>query len=84
MAVLTAAQRAEIHERFMADESVVNTELALNKADLLAAVDAVDDWVDANAAAFNAAIPEPARTSLTAVQKVGLLSAVAHKRWEVT
>ena len=51
------------------------------KAALRAAIDAVDDWLDANATAFNQAIPQPARSALTAAQKLELLYIVARKRF---
>jgi hypothetical protein len=52
----------------------------LNKAQLQAAVDATDTWIDSNAAAFNAALPLPARTALTATQKTILFVAVTLMR----
>jgi len=53
---------------------------ALSKADLRAAVDATDTWIDNNQASYNAALPEPSRTELTAAQKTLLLCAVALMR----
>lgn len=53
---------------------------AVNKTDLRAAVDAVDDWVDANQTSFNTAIPQPARNALTAAQKSALLVYVVMRR----
>lgn len=55
---------------------------ALDKTGLRAAVDAIDDWVDANTASFNQAIPLPARTALTAKQKSWLLFMVVRRRFE--
>lgn len=52
----------------------------VTKPDLRAAVDAIDAWVDANQASFNAAIPQPARNNLTAVQKSLLLMFVVMRR----
>ena len=54
---------------------------ALTKADLRAAVNALDDYLVTNASAINQAIPQPARGALTAAQKAELLSAVALKRY---
>lgn len=81
MALLSIADRAAI----VAD-IVRTTECpgAVTKADLRAAIDAIDAWVDANAASFNSAIPLPARTALTARQKVALLTWVVRRRFEVT
>jgi hypothetical protein len=56
----------------------------ITKADLLLAVNAIDDWVEANSAAFNTAIPQPARTQLTTKQKARLLMLVVSRRFEVT
>ena len=53
----------------------------IGKAALRGAVDAVDDWLDANATSFNQAIPQPARSALTAAQKLELLYIVARKRF---
>ena len=47
-------------------------------------MNAIDDWVQANAAAFNTAIPQPARGTLTAKQKVQLLFHVVSKRFDAT
>lgn len=52
----------------------------ITKADLKAAVDAADAWVDANATSYNTAIPQPARGVLTADQKAWLLDYVVRKR----
>lgn len=56
----------------------------VTKVNLRAAVDAADAWADANAAGFNAAIPQPARGALTAKQKAILLMLVIAKRTELT
>jgi dTDP-4-dehydrorhamnose reductase len=50
------------------------------KADLRAAVDAIDQWADDNASAFNSAIPQPARSSLNSKQKAALLMLVVARR----
>ena len=59
MAILTTQQRGEIHaylcRRF--GYGVVT------KADVQAVVNAADDWQDANAAAFNTALPEPGKSA---------------------
>ena len=46
-----------------------------------ATVDAVDDWLDANANSYNLAIPQPARSIMTAAEKLELLYILARKRW---
>ena len=68
----------------MAGASARREPLPLTKADLRAAIDAVDAWAEANAATFNLAIPQPARAALTPRQKAELLATVVRRRWEVT
>ena len=57
---------------------------AFTKTDLRNAINAVDDWVDANTASYNSSIPLPARTELTAKQKAELLVFVVRRRWEIS
>jgi hypothetical protein len=44
-------------------------------------VDAADDWLSANAASFNAALPAAARAGLSPAQKARLVAAVALRRF---
>jgi hypothetical protein len=53
---------------------------AFTKADLRAALDATDDWIDDNAAAFNSALPQPFRSQASATQKTLLFCYVAMRR----
>ena len=76
MAVLDEAARQFVWRKFMA---AGNTPGTILKADLRAAVNAADDWVDANAAAFNTALPVAFRTAATAQQKAILLGYLAFK-----
>jgi hypothetical protein len=52
----------------------------ITKPDLKAAVDATDDWVEANSASFNTALPQPFRSNATTPQKTFLLCYVAMRR----
>lgn len=84
MAQLSAADRALAWQRVMTDLSGRRETVgALTKADLRAAVDAIDTWVDDNASAFNLAIPQPARGVLSTKQKAELLLVVVRRRYEV-
>ena len=83
MAVMSDADRRKLWADFMSDSSRDRESLGLTKADGQAAIDAIDQWQQDNAAAFNAAIPLPARTALTANQKARMFLAVARRRWEV-
>lgn len=78
MAVLADADRVAVWAQWMR----LNAEdCSITKADVRAAVDALDSFLDSNAAAINSAIPQPARGALTAGQKARLLAYVALKRW---
>lgn len=83
MAVLTDDKRRAIYAKYMSDKSAVRELIPLKKSELKAAVDAVDNWIDANAGSFNSALPEPAKSALTAKQKADLLMRVITKRFEV-
>jgi len=78
MAILTNAERVAIWVEFNQD---TGGSISVVKADLRAALDAADAWVDANAASFNAAIPQPARAELTTRQKARLLLLVVQRRF---
>lgn len=81
MAVLSDADRATIWAVVQRHWSDQRSSLgALTKADLRAAVNAADDWADANAAAYNTALPQPARGALTAQQKGDLLTLIIRVR----
>lgn len=81
MAVLTNGQRAAVTADFQRDKSFLReTVSGLTKPDLRAAVNAIDDWCDLNAAALNLAIPLPARTALTAQQKLDMFLRVVSRR----
>ncbi len=61
-------------------EAELGTLAGLTKADLRAAVDALDTWIEDNQAAINLAIPQPARGALTLVQKTLIFCWVAMRR----
>lgn len=78
MAVLTDEQRREAWAEMMRLGGV-----SIAKADLRAAFDAIDSFLDANAAAIDQAIPQPARSGLTTQQKALLLALVVRRRYDV-
>ena len=55
--------------------------VSITRQDLRLAVNAVDDWLEANAVAANAAIPQPARAALSASQKAAILMYVTARRY---
>jgi hypothetical protein len=79
VAVLSDADRAELWAEFMRTETGAFG--ALSKADLRAAVNALDVFFNDNAATINAAIPQPARGALTTTQKARLLMFVIRQRY---
>lgn len=81
MATLSPADRATLSAEVQRSGDCPG---AITKPDLLAAINAADDWADLNAAAYNLALPLPARTALTARQKAALLMYVIRRRYEVS
>lgn len=82
MAVLNNGDRAEVSAEFQREISDAREVFgALTKADIRAAVDALDSFLDTNASAINTAIPQPARAQLTTSQKARLLKFVITKRY---
>jgi hypothetical protein len=79
MAALTDSDRAECWAEVMRREDVGT--LTISKADVRALMNAVDDWVVANATAFNAALPQPGRGALSSAQKALILSEIVLKRY---
>lgn len=81
MAIMSDPNRAAATATFMQDKSKLRELLAgVTKADLRAAVNAIDQWIEDNTTAFNTAIPLPARTSLTTQQKSDLFVIVLRRR----
>lgn len=84
MAAMVAADRTLTGARLQEDCSRARDGLgAVTKADMQAAISAVDDWVVANQASFNTALPVAVRTALTTLQKAKLLLYVVQRRYEV-
>lgn len=82
MATLSPTIQAQIQSQFMHDTSIIRQQVSgVLKADLLAAVQAIDTWIDTNAVAFNSALPVAARNNLTQAQKLRLFVYVAQERW---
>jgi len=76
MAILDAANRLRVFAhmlRLVAWPGLV-------KADVKAAIDAVDDWAETNAASYNSALPQPFRATATSSQKALVLAFVCMRR----
>lgn len=83
MAQLTEAERLQIWRGFMRVLSRSGDECGFVKSDLKAAVDALDVFLENNAAAINSALPASFRTAATVDQKAFLLAAVVLRRYNV-
>lgn len=77
MALGAGAIRATWRAMLDSDAGLGNS---FTKDELAAAASAADAWADANAASYNAALPQPFRGTATAGQKALLLAAVALRR----
>ena len=78
MATLSEEDRVDTWARWMQDNA---DETSFTKPELRAAVDATDDWIEANQASFVAALPAPFRTQSSLEQKVQLFTYVTAKRF---
>lgn len=56
---------------------------SVTRADIKAAIDGLDNYIDTNGAGINSAIPQPARAQLSTRQKALLLAYVCIRRSEV-
>lgn len=77
MAVLDAVNRFRTLARFLRDTQPPDN---CSKVNIAAAIAAVDQWVEDNAASYNAALPIPFRTNATASQKAILLAYLCMRR----
>ena len=84
MAVLDSNTREALVVAVESSLSSSREQIAIGRQDIRATIDAIDGWVEDNLASFNAALPEPAKSNLTAVQKVRLFFHVVRKRYEVS
>ena len=84
MAYLSESDRANIWAEFMRDRDEFfknDTYGNMTKADLRAAVDALDAFLEDNKVAINNSIPQPARNALTSKQKARLLVFIIERRY---
>ena len=80
MATLPTEDRQRIWRGLMRYWSSLKEVQAWSKADLQAAVNATDAWIDANQSSYNSALPEPFKSNATLAQKTILFCAVAAMR----
>jgi hypothetical protein len=82
MANLSENARFAVWAEAMQEISNAREPVSIVKADLRAAVDAIDGWISDNATSLNSAIPQPARSALTSAQKSRIFRMVAKRRYE--
>lgn len=81
MAALSTEIRENVWRALNRTITANKTDCSITKADLLAAVNAADTWVDNNAASFNSALPVAFRTWASVGMKATLLAVVALARY---
>lgn len=77
---LTQAQKNQCIRDLAALANAAGTPFNFSRSDITAAVDAVDAWATANAAAYNSALPAVFRNAATAAQKAMILAYVCERR----
>lgn len=79
---LTPAQVAQAAKDHADDQygGAATVVCKFTKPQLQAAAQAIDDWIEANQASFNTALPQPFRTTATAAEKAALFNFVALRR----
>lgn len=80
MATLPSETQAEINTGLQRYWSRFRQSIPVSSAQLLAAVEATDSWIDSNQAGFNVALPEAFRTAASVEQKTFLFCVVALAR----
>lgn len=83
MAALSTTVRQQIWRGLMRYWSAQMEAVGVDKTALQAAVNAADDWADANATSYNSALPAAFRTNATTGQKALLLACVCLARFNV-
>lgn len=80
MAVLTAGERQQVLEALIRRYAANHGPYSVTRDDVKAAIGAIDDFLDANAAAINNAFPEPFKSNMGANAKAAIVSVVAARR----
>lgn len=80
MAALSEADRQDVTNRLQRLAQWLAHACGITKAELKAAVDATDTWIDSNQTSFNNALPAAAKNNLNLTQKTILFCYVAMKR----
>lgn len=81
MALLDTTDRSELSAEIQRDISAKRETTAALKADWRILIDALDGYIDGNAAAINNAIPQPQRGRFTAKEKALAMQFVIQRRY---
>ncbi len=85
MAILPEVDRQKVWRgfmRYLSRQDVNDTISANVKQDIKDAVDDTDDWINANEAEFNVALPSQFRNNASSSQKALLFCAIALMRYD--
>lgn len=74
---LDATGRARLLAQWMRSNTAP---VPVDKPALIAAIAAIDEWIDANQSSFNASLPQPFRGSATTAMKADLFAFVLWRR----
>jgi len=80
--MLTIEGIEKVRSEFAGELSRLRTELAATKPQCRTVLEAVDGWMDENAASFNQALPAAVAANFSAKQKLKLLRLVVDARLE--
>jgi len=83
MAVLGDSDREDIWRIYMEFSSDIREEIGLTKAEVRAAVNDTDDWIESNKVSFNTSLSSAVQSALTAKQKARLFMEVGKRKFEV-
>lgn len=83
MALMLDADRIEVRREIGEILSIARQEISINKTELKAAVDAIDQYLSDNAVTINNTLPAIAQANLTKQQKAMLMAYVALRRYNV-
>ena len=82
MTILTSTQRKQVARNWIDENFVKADEIAVQHGgDVYAAVGDIDDLIETQQAALNAALPEPFKSTATASQKASLFAEVMLARY---
>jgi hypothetical protein len=84
--MLTAEQRQAVRNEFVRQLSALPEDkkepVSVTKQEIIGAVNATDEWIEANMASYNQTLPENIRNTFSSLQKARLFYLTALKRFK--